>query len=156
MRKFAQLLLLMTIPFSTAYADKASSQPDTTLSPEDVVSIVINALKTNDETKDDNGLATVFAFASPANKSATGPLPRFKKMIKGGFADMLNHVKSDFGEIDIEDDTALQAVWLTNSSGKETGYVFQIGKQSGGEFDGMWLTESVWPIGVREPTGQSI
>lgn len=156
MRKIATLLLLLIIPFSTAFADRESTQPNVNLSPEEVMSIVVDALKNNDETKNDDGLATVFAFASPGNKSVTGPLPRFKKMIKGGFADMLNHVRSEFGKIDIEDDTALQAVWLTNSSGKETGYVFQLGKQSGGEFDGMWLTESVWPIGVREPTGQSI
>lgn len=156
MRKLAQVLLLMTLPFGVAFADTDSSQPNASLGPEEVISIVVNALKTNDEAKDDNGLVTVYAFASPANKSVTGPLPRFKKMIKGGFSDMLNHVKSEFGKIDIEDETALQAVWLTNASGKETGYVFQLGKQIGGEFDGMWLTESVWPIGVREPTGQSI
>jgi len=147
----------MLLPTSLlALADSTASSPNTQLTPDQVVHIVIDALKTNDPLKDDDGIAKVFEFASPGNKSATGPLERFTKMIKGGFAQMLNHTSSEFGAIEIEDDTALQAVWLTTNTGQVTGYVFQIGKQSGGEFDGMWMTESVWPIGQRNPQEQSI
>jgi len=121
-----------------------------------VVRIVVEALKTNDPAKDDDGIATVFEFASPGNKSSTGPLQRFTKMIKGGFGQMLNHTDSEFGTMEISKSTALQAVWLTTRSGQQLGYVFQIGKQVEGEFDGMWMTESVWPIGERKPQGLSI
>ena len=151
--RFLVLFLLLPIGVN---ADNQQTTPNTALSPTEVVHIVIEALKTNDPTKDDNGIATVFEFASPGNKSVTGPLQRFTKMIKRGFADMLNHVDSEFGEIEIENNTALQAVWLTAASGKETGYVFQLGKQTSGEHAGMWMTESVWPVGARKPKGQSI
>lgn len=149
-------VLFLIIPFGACLADTQATSPNTELTPSEVVHILVDALKSNDPTNNDDGIATVFEFASPGNKSATGPLQRFTDMIKGGFGDMLNHVKSDFGEMDIEDKTALQAVWLTSSDGSETGYVFQLGKQSAGEFKNMWMTDSVWPIGKREPEGQSI
>lgn len=155
-RKPHFFILLLTLVFSSVHADAGATQPNPHLSPEQVVRIVIEALKTNDPSKDDDGIATVFEFASPGNKSSTGPLPRFTKMIKGGFSQMLNHVDSEFGPMDIDENTALQAVWLTTRSGQQIGYVFQIGKQLGGEFNDMWMTESVWPIGERKPPGQSI
>jgi len=151
---FCILLLLLAV--SLSHADTNPTRPSTDLTPEQVVRIVIDALKNNDPSKNDDGIATVFEFASPGNKSSTGPLQRFTKMIKGGFGQMLNHVDSEFGPMEIKDDTALQAVWLTTSSGQQLGYVFQIGKQAGGEFDDMWMTDSVWPIGERKPSGQSI
>lgn len=159
--RFLVLLMLfpagsMLLTANLAFADTNSNAPHSELAPEQVVVIVIDALKTNDPSKNDDGIATVFNFASPGNKSTTGPLARFTKMIKNGFADMLNHSNSEFGPMDIDGNTALQAVWLTTPTGKEIGYVFQIGKQKGGEFDGMWMTESVWPIGDRKPSGQSI
>lgn len=157
MNYFARFFVVfLLIPYSVSIADTPTTSPNAKLTPSEVVHIIVDALKTNDPANDDDGIATVFEFASPGNKSATGPLQRFTQMIKGGFGDMLNHVDSDFGEIEMKDGTALQAVWLTSPSGKETGYVFQLGKQKSGSFEGMWMTESVWPIGAREPQGQSI
>jgi len=150
------LLFLALSISSTTYAQDTKLKPSAELAPQDVVRIVVDALKTNRADNDDDGIDTVFRFASPGNKSATGPLPRFKQMIKRGFGDMLNHISSEFGEMEIKDDKALQAVWLTSLSGTETGYVFQLGKQAQGEFTDMWMTESVWPIGKRKPKGQSI
>lgn len=157
MRTIARFFILFIIlPIGSVYADSQSTTPNTELTPAQVVHIVIDALKTNDSAKNDAGIATVFEFASPGNKSVTGPLERFTTMIKGGFSDMLNHVDSEFGEIAVENNTALQAVWLTSASGTKTGYVFQLGKQTSGENAGMWMTESVLPLGSREPPGQSI
>lgn len=148
--------LILIFPISLCIADTRASSPNAELTPGDVVRIVVDALKTNNPDNNDDGIAKVFEFASPGNKSVTGPLPRFTDMIKGGFGDMLNHVDSEFGEIDVQEKTALQAVWLTAPDGRETGYVFQLGKQTTGEFEGMWMTESVWPLGARKPKGQSI
>jgi len=157
MRTIARLFILFAIcPIGITFADTQPASPNTELTPTEVVHIVIDALKSNDSEKNDNGIATVFEFASPSNKSVTGPLERFATMIKRGYGDMLNHVDSEFGEIDIENNTALQAVWLTSSSGVKTGYVFQLGKQTSGKNAGMWMTESVLPLGTRKPKGQSI
>ncbi len=156
------LLLSFSVWSSVALADiktnssASAPSPNIELTPDQVVVIVVDALKHNDPTKDDDGIATVFEFASPGNRAMTGPLERFTQMIKRGFSDMLNHFDSSYGEMEISNNKALQSVWLTSRAGVETGYVFQLGRQIGGEYDGMWMTESVWPIGNRNPKGQSI
>jgi len=150
----AATILLTATTLLTA-AD-AVIEPSTDYAPEEVVRIVINALKENDAAKGDTGIATVFRFASPGNRSSTGPLERFTRMIKLGFGDMLNHVDSRYDEMDIRDDVAVQAVWLTLSDGKQIGYAFQLAKQSTGEYKDMWMTDSVIPLGRRKGSGQSI
>jgi len=157
MRIIARIFFILSLlPASLAYADTQPQTPNANLTPDQVIVIIVDALKNNDPSNDDSGIATVFEFASPQNKMVTGPLKKFTGMIKGGFGNMLNHVDSEFGEIEIGENIALQAVWFTSRTGQQNGYVFQVGKQSGGQFDGMWMTESVWPIGERKPAGQSI
>ena len=92
------------------------------------------------------GISTVFCFASPSNKSSTGPIDRFTAMITKGYSEMLNHAYHYVEAMKIEDNTAMQAVWLVTTNGREHGYLFTVGKQSGGEFDNMWMTEAVMPI----------
>lgn len=152
--RFLLLLSALLLPI-VSYADSDKLAPNANLTPNDVVQIVITALKTNSD-KNNNGIETVFRFASPSNKAVTGPIERFTQMIQRGFPDMLNHLQSDFSEIKIEGNTAVQAVWLTTVTGSKHGYVFQLGKQLNGEYKDMWMTEAVMPIGTNAPKGQSI
>jgi len=140
--------LLFTVP---SQASEPEEQPSRDHTPQDVVKIIIQALKDNDA-NNDTGIATVFRFASPGNKATTGPLARFSKMIKNGFSDMLNHQHSRVDEMKLEGKTALQPVYLITQSGKEVGYLFQIGEQTSGPFKGMWMTEAVYPIPVDGKT----
>ena len=157
MRQITRFLILgLLLSITNVYADSLANEPNKELSPDQIVSIVVDALKHNDATTGDIGINTVFRFASPNNKSVTGPIDRFTQMIKGGFSDMLNHVDSSFSDIEVSDDIARQAVWLTGQNGVERGYVFQLGKQVGGKYDGMWMTEGVWPISAGNPRGKSI
>jgi hypothetical protein len=150
---FAALLLWLTLsPLSLA--DSIGSEPSTEYTPQQVVKIVIDSLQFNEE--DDQGIATVYRFASPGNKANTGPLPRFTQMIKRGFPDMLNHSRSRFDPMEVNGDSALQAVWLMTPSGKEIGYAFQLGLQRGGEYDGMWMTDAVVPLGPGSQSGTRI
>ena len=150
------LSLVLLLPGATARADGLDAVPSTEHTPEEVVRIVVGALRVNESVEDDEGIATVFRFASPGNQASTGPLARFTTMIKRGFADMLGHVGSRYDEMRVVEDKALQAVWLTTPSGSEVGYAFQLGRQSGGEFDGMWMTEAVLPLGEGERSGTRI
>jgi len=152
---FIALLLAFTLPLQLARAE-AEPVPSADLTPEQVIGIVIESLRDNDQSDNDDGIATVFRFASPANRAQTGPIERFARMIKVGFNDMLEHVSSRSDPIEIEGDTAVQAVWLMSSSGTEVGYAFQLGRQRGGEFDGMWMTEAVIPLGEGEHSGTRI
>ena len=149
---FGTVILLLAIAYQTTQAAN-DPVPDTTMGPAEVVKIVVNALKTNNPAQNDEGIETVFAFASPGNKLATGPLPRFKQMLKTGYSNMLNHLSSEFSPIEIQGNQAWQAVWLALPNGDEAGYMFQMGKQQSGDYQGMWMTEGVFPLPAR---GQSI
>lgn len=146
-------MTLLGLSFQT-HARECSPAPSADLSPQNVVKAVVEALQDNDI--DDNGIFTVYCFASPGNKSNTGPLERFASMIKKGFPDMLNHEGSYFEEMKIEGSVALQPVWLTTSDGKEVGYMFKMGKQLQGEFKGMWMTDGVFPMRPDAKREQSI
>lgn len=135
----------------TVLSDDKTIAPNQRYSPQQVITIVVDSLQNN--TDDDEGIATVFRFASPLNKASTGPLLRFTQMIKRGFPDMLNHTGVSYDAMEIADDTAVQAVWLQNQSGAEFGYAFQLRKQSGGAHDGMWMTEAVIPLGKKKNSG---
>jgi len=136
--------LLLAIP-KIAISEGITEGPNETYSPQQVISIVLSSMQNN--AADDEGIATVFRFTSPDNKLVTGPLQRFTQMIKRGFPDMLNHTSVRYDDIDIVNDTAVQAVWLQAQSGTEYGYEFKLSIQRGGIHDGMWMTDSVIPIG---------
>jgi len=149
----AAIFALLMAP-KLALSDDLTIVPSETYTPQQVITIVVDSLQNN--TSDDEGIATVFRFASPGNKSFTGPLSRFTKMIKGGFPDMLNHAGGRYDPIEIEGDTAVQAVWLETPSGAVVGYAFQLSKQRGGVYDGMWMTDAVIPLGKNKSSGIKI
>ncbi len=140
---------------SSVNAD-TSPQPNTQYQPDEVVKIVVEALRTNTERQNDEGIATVFRFASPGNRANTGPLSRFTNMIKRGFGDMLNFIESRYDPIQVQGNRAVQAVWLRMPDGRELGYAFQMGKQQSGEYADMWMTEGVVPLGRGPKSGTRI
>lgn len=129
---------------TTAHAadNNCDSSPAIGMKPRVVVETVVEALRNNDT--QDTGIATVYCFASPGNKQMTGPFERFASMIKRGYGDMLNHSDSEFEQMEVKGEVAMQPVWLTTSDGTVVGYVFRLGKQSSGKFAGMWMTEAVY------------
>ncbi|MFT5894212.1 MAG: hypothetical protein ACI8VW_001079 [bacterium] len=141
---FLAILGMLMAP-KIAVSGEISIAPNETYTPQQVITIVVDSLQKN--TAGDEGIATVFRFASPGNKSATGPLSRFTQMLKSGFSDMLNHTGVRYDAIDVAGDMAVQAVWLQTQSGAEYGYAFQLRKQRGGTHDGMWMTDAVIPLG---------
>ncbi len=153
--------LVRTVFFALALgfsqlAASASLLPNEDHTPAEVVRIVVDALQTNPDTEDDAGIKTVWAFASPGNRAFTGPLERFTMMIKGGFPDMLGFRSSRYGDLEITGRKAVQIVWLVQDDGRELAYAFQLGQQSGGEYDNMWMTEAVVPLGQSDRSGTSI
>jgi hypothetical protein len=120
------------------------------------VRIVIDALAHNDEPYTNAGIETTFYFASPANRVNTGPLERFVRMVKSPpYGIMVDHVKSEFSEVVFIGDKAYQMVNLTAADGRATVFAFRLGKQQGGELDGMWMTDAVWPVAESEQPEQA-
>ena len=119
--------------------------PSPSLTPQAVVKLQVEALKTNDAPKPDAGIAQVWAFASPANKQQTGPLERFAQMVHDPmYAPMLNHRRVQFGPIKVIGDEARQVVILEPARGPAVGYLFILGRQPpGGPHAGCWMTDAV-------------
>jgi hypothetical protein len=141
---FIVMALLLMLP-RIALAQGLNMAPNETYTPQQVIGIALDSMQKNVD--DNEGIATVFRFASPENKSVTGPLSRFTQMIKREYPDMLNHTSARLEDIYIAGDVATQAVWLQTQSGTEYGYQFKLSIQRGGIHDGMWMTDSVIPIG---------
>lgn len=155
------LLVLAVLLTGAATASIAPTEPGVVLpapdlqhQPADVVRIVIKALANNDEPFADAGIATTFAFASPANKANTGPLERFTRMVRGpAFGIMVDHREHEFSEVVEMGNKAYQMVRILGASGAEVIFAFRLGRQQGGEFDRMWMTEAVWPVASGEIPG---
>ncbi len=132
----------------------AAPEPAPELSPREVVSIQLNALKTPDDPEPDAGIATAFAFAHPANKAVTGPLPRFIRMLKGPqYSDLLGHRSHALEVVETGGERVIFAVTVTTQEGQLLGYRWQVDKVADGELAGAWMTTAVSP---PVPLGQGI
>lgn len=146
------LFLLIVLWASCTSAQQAASppavEPSPELTPEEVVSAQLAALKSNDA--DDNGIRITFRFASPGNKKATGPIERFIEMVKNPmYRPMLNY-RSDFREpVEVSEGVAKQLVTLIDADGRHASYVFVLSRQTEGACIGCWMTDSVVRVKVQ-------
>lgn len=119
-------------------------RPSLELTPADVVKIQVKALGNNDDPTPDAGIAIAYRFAAPANKAATGPLPRFAMMLKGpAYGPMLNHTGARFGKMEVNGDRATQLVILETQDAGLVSYRFTLGKVDLGPLAGCWMTYGV-------------
>jgi hypothetical protein len=123
--------------------------PDPKFSPEDVVRIQLQAMQVNDVPHKNAGIEIAFRFASPRNKVTTGPLERFIDLVNNPvYRPMLNHRKADFGQLEVEQDKAVQPVILIGANGERTGYLFALSKQGSGRYASCWMTDAVIRIEI--------
>jgi hypothetical protein len=124
--------------------------PTPTLSPGDVVGIVLHALQHNDDPRPDAGIATTFEFASPANREQTGPLERFVLMIKTpAYRTMIGFRSVRRLPVDRDGDYARERVVVVGRDGSQVTYLFLLSKQSEGPYVNCWMTDGV--IREQEP-----
>jgi hypothetical protein len=125
----------------------AMARPSPVLTPGQVVDIVLTALQHNDVPAKDRGIAVTFEFASPANRDATGPFPRFAALVKNpSYRAILNHRRSERGDLRVVGDQARQRVTIVDANGDRITYLFMLSRQSDGPYKGCWMTDGV----VRE------
>ena len=130
-------------------ADRPQTEPDPSLLPQDVVSIQIEALQNNDIPYEDRGIEVTFNFASPANKRMTGPLERFKAMVRNPvYGPMINHRSAKYENLLVEGEFARIDVVLISKEGEYLGYRFILSRQHGNEYEGSWMTDAVIPFDV--------
>ena len=146
--------LLAAAFFATMAASVAAdhfpqTEPDPSLSPKDVVSIQMEALRNNDTPYKNRGIEVTFNFASPANKRMTGPIERFAAMVRNPmYAPMINHRTANYGRLMIEGEIARIDVILRSEDGAYVGYRFTLSRQHGNQHEGSWMTDAVVPFEV--------
>ena len=85
--------ILIFILISTTILKAEILIPSSDIKPSEVVKIQLMGLQKNDQYFQDSGIEQTWNFAHPNNKKVTGPLPNFKRMIKGdAYQMMLNHI----------------------------------------------------------------
>ena len=142
---------------SPAATPGARLAPSPTLSPEDVVSIQLEALRHNDTPTRDAGIATTFLFASPANRVATGPLDRFADLVKtSAYRAMINHRRVERGPMRVDGDEARQRVVVYSATGARVAYMFLLSLQHGGPYDGCWMTDGVTRLDDTGPRADGL
>ena len=147
----ALIIYLILLSSSTAEILKPSSN----IKPSEVVKIQLNGLQKNDLDFKDSGIEQTWNFAHPNNKKVTGPLPNFKRMIKGdAYQMMLDHISHTITELGSGDYWAQFEVIILDKNKIYHKFNWQVEKYT---LDGLlkdcWLTTMVSnPI----PLGSSI
>jgi hypothetical protein len=136
-------------------ADAEIIKPNNGIEPYQVVKIQLRSLKQNDRPKKDNGIEQTWKFAHPNNQKNTGPLDRFKTMIKGkSYRMLLNHLDHKVVEIKSGDLTAVFEVTVLDKDKTYYKFNWTVEKYTAeGPLKGCWLTTMV---STPMPLGSSI
>ena len=147
------VFILAILFITTAKADLI--KPNNSIKPHEVVRIQLKSLKQNDNPKKDNGIEQTWEFAHPNNQKNTGPLNRFKTMIKGkSYGMLLNHLDHKVIKIKSTDLTALFEVTVLDKNKTYYKFKWTVEKYTAeGPLKGCWLTTMV---SAPTPLGSSI
>ena len=157
MLKRLQIVFKALVIFSIIVSSSTAEilKPSSNIKPSEVVKIQLNGLQKNDLDFKDSGIEQTWNFAHPNNKKVTGPLPNFKRMIKGDtYQMMLDHLSHTITELGRSDNWAQFEVIILDKNKIYHKFNWQVEKYS---LDGLlkdcWLTTMVSnPI----PLGSSI
>ena len=130
-------------------------KPNSQIKPSEVVKIQLTGLQKNDLKYKDSGIEQTWNFAHPNNKKVTGPLPNFKRMIKGdSYQMMINHLSHTITKLGSGENWAQFEVILLDKDKIYHKFNWQVEKyETDGPLKDCWLTTMVSsPI----PLGSSI
>lgn len=147
-RPQAQAAARVSSPAIQAPKQGTLPQPKPELTPSQVVRIQLDALQRNDQPAPESGIETAWNFASPGNKQATGPLPRFTRMVHNPtYEPMINHRSHRLGQVKLLNQRiAVINAALNSADGTPVFYQFQLSRQKSGPYDGCWMTDAVTPL----------
>ena len=148
-----KFLVIFFITISTSNADLL--KPNSNIKPAEVVKIQLLGLQNNDEVFNDSGIEQTWNFAHPMNKQATGPLDRFKEMLKSNnYQMMINHISHTITQVRRGDDWVQFEVIILDKEKIYHKFNWQVEKFiEDGPLKDCWLTTMV---SSPEPLGSSI
>lgn len=147
------LAALVVAAVQTGRIHRTVPEPAEALGPAEAVRLQLEALAHNDEPFPGAGIQATWAFASPANRAATGPIAHFRTMFEGRlYGPMVDHLAARYSAARRIGGRALVGVVLTATDGRERGYLFQLSRQDTASCHGCWMTDSVMPVPVGKAT----
>ena len=157
MLKRLQIIFKALVIFSILLSSSTAEilKPSSNIKPSEVVKIQLNGIQKNDLDFKDSGIEQTWNFAHPNNKKVTGPLPNFKRMIKGdSYQMMLDHLSHTITELGSSDNWAQFEVIILDKDKIYHKFNWQVEKYLlDGSLKDCWLTTMVSnPI----PLGSSI
>ena len=157
MLKKLQIIFKITIFFLASISNSNAEliNPNNTISAKEVVRIQLSGLQKNDFKYKDSGIEQTWNFAHPSNKMVTGPLSKFKRMIKGdSYQMMIDHLSHTITELGSSDKWAQFEVIILDKNKIYHKFNWQVEKYTlDGALKDCWLTTMVSnPI----PLGSSI
>tara|TARA_B100001741_G_scaffold303797_1_gene294271 strand:+ start:889 stop:1374 length:486 start_codon:yes stop_codon:yes gene_type:complete len=150
---FLKIILIFFLFLRPSLADII--KPNLNIEPQQVIKIQLSALMKNDTPYKDRGIIQTWEFAHPDNQKMTGPLERFKNMIKtDSYSMLLNHSNHEISEVYMSNKVATFEVIVMDREKKYYKFKWQVEKYNGeGVLKDCWLTSAVsQPI----PVGSSI
>ena len=147
MLKRLQIIFKALVIFSILLSSSTAEilKPSSNIKPSEVVKIQLNGLQKNDLDFKDSGIEQTWNFAHPNNKKVTGPLPNFKRMIKGdAYQMMLDHISHTITELGSSNNWAQFEVIILDKNKIYHKFNWQVEKYT---LDGLlkdcWLTTMV-------------
>ena len=139
----SNFLFVFLISFSISNAEII--KPNSNIEPSEVVKIQLLGLQKNNDRFEDSGIEQTWNFAHPNNKKATGPLDKFKRMIKGNnYQMMINHISHTITEIRGSDNMVQFEVIILDNKKIYHKFNWQVEKYiEDGPLKDCWLTTMV-------------
>tara|TARA_Y100001970_G_scaffold277651_1_gene382178 strand:+ start:7363 stop:7845 length:483 start_codon:yes stop_codon:yes gene_type:complete len=149
------LFILIFLIYSTNQLAAEIKQPNPGIKPREVIEIQLNALMKNDLPKKDSGIIQTWYFAHPKNQRVTGPIERFKNMIKtDSYSMLLNHISYEIEEIYKSKGVSTFEVTIMDKDKRYYKFKWQVEKyEIDGSLKNCWLTTAV---SQPMPMGSSI
>tara|TARA_B100001027_G_scaffold6130_1_gene3999 strand:+ start:1210 stop:1674 length:465 start_codon:yes stop_codon:yes gene_type:complete len=140
-----RLTFIIIIIFYSLPALSELIKPNNGIDPIQVVKIQLRGLMNNDNPSKDSGIEQTWEFAHPNNQRYTGPLNKFKTMLKGdSYSMLLNHKEHKVIEIYSTQEVAMYEVTIMDQNKKYFKFQWKVEKyKSSGPLKNCWLTTSV-------------
>ena len=150
---FISTIILLIFIFTKTNAELI--KPNSNIEPYKVVKIQLSSLMKNNYPNKDSGIEQTWEFAHPNNQKYTGPLEKFKIMLKGeSYKMLLNHLDHKIVAVQVGNGFADYEVTVLDVEKKYYKFNWRVEKyQLDGNLKNCWLTTMVsQPI----PLGSSI
>ena len=153
MKRIIYFLLIYAFNLQLSAADII--EPNSNIEPFQVIKIQLKSLQKNNSPSIDNGIEQTWEFAHPNNKKNTGPLDRFKSMLKSkSYKVLLDHLDHEIIQEYITDSVASFEVRVLGKDKSYYKFRWQVEKYSKeGLLKDCWLTTMVT---APTPLGSSI